>query len=171
MGRSPYQIYKVVTPVKNEETGEICEDLICIKCNTHVNEETGEVEEKQKELFKIPIQQELEAKKKNRTKTKCEMCKHGKHSLIFLLVTLSLLLPTFTILFYICLESFFHTYIHKANKPHHKRAQNIRNKLHCLFYSEFCAFCQSEKCMDRVSKLQDERMARMRKYVKNIPIQ
>lgn len=170
MWRYSYQVYKTVTPITNSETGEISEDIICVKCNSNVNEETGELENVSKDLFKIPIQN-VPVKKKTKVRMKCEMCKHGKYSILLLLVTFAVLLPAFALFLFLGIETMLHYYFHKVNSSHKYKATTFRAKVHWLLYSHFCAFCQSERSMNVVSKLQDERLERMRKYVKKIPIQ
>lgn len=170
MGRTRYQVYKTAAPLKNEETGEICEDIICVTCSSNTNNETGEIEVQQKSLFKIPFQQSIPTKEKVKSvkQLKCEKCKRGRHSLILLIITLTMVLPSLGVFLYIMAESLLHQYAHTY---HNKKGPSFRNKLHCLFYSQFCAFCQAERSMDLIGKLQDERLAKMRKYVRNIPLQ
>ncbi|XP_014292376.1 uncharacterized protein [Halyomorpha halys] len=167
-------VFKYAIPMKNDETGEICEDLMCVKCNVNsiTNEETGELEEKKKEtcIFKVRYQQEekekTEVKLLKTWKSGCS--KRGRHSLVAMIITFTLFLPSVVVFLYMAIETLLHLYQHKRKGQTYL---SFRTKLHSVLYAQFCAVCQAERSMIVIGKLQDERLAKMRKYVKTLPIQ
>lgn len=146
---------------------------MCVKCNVNsiTNEETGELEEKRENcIFKIQYQQEEKEKSEDKQlkKWKNGYSKRGKHSLVAMIITFTLFLPSVVVFLYMAIETLLHLYQHKYKAQTYL---SFRTKLHSILYAQFCAVCQSERSMIVIGKIQDERLAKMRKYVKTLPIQ
>lgn len=74
---------------------------------------------------------------------------------VFLLPTL-FLCPAWAAALCVILEVCIHMWAHKKNQQRNASDVHYRSPLN-MITSEFCAYCQSDKLMDRIGKLQDER--------------
>lgn len=86
---------------------------------------------------------------------------------VFLLPTL-FLFPAWASIFCIILELCIHMWAHRKNWEHGELATAAAGPLPTLYRSplntitsEFCAYCQSDKLMATIGKLQDERKTRL----------
>ncbi|XP_014242513.1 uncharacterized protein LOC106662741 [Cimex lectularius] len=147
----------------DRETGEFGGDEICVKCNSLINQETGEWEEPvgSRNSFKIPSLAEDKPKK---AKPTTKLCCSNKYTILLMVITLIMILPKVGVTLWLFIEVMLHLYIHR--KPH----LMVRYPLHRLAMAEFCGICQAERCKDRVGKLQDMRTSKMRQYFKSMPI-
>ncbi|KAK7862027.1 hypothetical protein R5R35_002164 [Gryllus longicercus] len=86
-------------------------------------------------------------------------CSANMSPILFMLPTV-FLFPAWASVLLIVFELICHAYVHKKNKLLPRTSKLVyRSPLH-LITSVFCAYCQSDKLMIKIGKMQDERLLR-----------
>lgn len=145
-------------PCIDTETGEI---LYPSLYNAETGEYEGLITLPQKIKFRIPPQQKL-------NKMHNIPIKVNKHELelltaaIFLLPTIILFYPILSIFIFI-MEIILHNWVHKKNKTLRDDTFYYKSPLHCIV-KEFCGRCKDLSTKEKITKMQDKRTDKMRKY-------
>lgn len=169
--------------LKDEETGEICRKFPEI--DTETGEKTLVLTEQNKHVaptrkFHIP-KEYLKVDKKDKQKAKyneiqeafpiCDREKYyslneniilGQNTMshrLLLLLPVLLVFPKLPTVLIAIFEIIIHMWCHKKNKQLSDPGLYYRSPLH-IVTSEYCAYCTSQKQMDKISKIQDKRKYR-----------
>lgn len=140
------------------ETGEI---LYPSQYNAETGEYEGFLSLPPRTTFRIPPEQKPDKEPHKESRTNCQVLELITAAL-FLLPTAILSYPIVSILI-VLLEMIIHNWVHKKNKTLQSDTFYYKSPLHGIV-KEFCGRCKDLNTKEKISKLQDMRNEKMKKY-------
>ncbi|XP_044263426.1 uncharacterized protein LOC123010507 [Tribolium madens] len=143
---------------KDEETGEA---LLNRNIETGEDEYISSVAPLRKKTFKIPPTYTKKAKNGKKT-INLDLSPTFSTALLFLLPTTIFFYPILGILA-VMVEAVIHVWAHRKNKSLKNQHLYYQSPLH-IICKEFCGSCREEESKMKISKIQEKRADKIKKY-------